>query len=446
MNFFNQFKEQFLVIWGSLKPLQRSSIVAITAILAILLIFIVYRTTAVTYVPLFSDERMKTINFEELKTYLTSAKIPYKIKDHTILVPQHQEKKIRLEFGNYQSPKAHSEKGFELYDSNTWIKGEKELQILEMRALKSQLEQDISEFENIRSAKVILDIAPQRPLSGNQAQTKASIILTLKPAARLSPQEVRAITYHVAGAIRGLKPNMIAISDTTGKLYQAIDPDSNLNVLHNEELAFEEHLKAKIDGMLAKIVGMDNFYSSIQVIMKREKEQDEKKNSLGSIESISIGVLINDSEKSLLKQNREELQKKIQNQLTNILSAYSGNVHQAVNFLEFHQSDIQVPLLQLPPPVIAISYETSEVVAIIAVIIAFISLVWAILTIINSTRATFSKNQFSKNISHSGNEESKSLEELEEKISAIQRRLKNDSHAVLNTIQLWLKEDKKINE
>src|ERR1700722_4001480 len=42
-------------------------------------------------------------------------------------------------------------KGFELFDSGTWIKGEKELQMLEMRALKGQLEIEIEKFENIKN-------------------------------------------------------------------------------------------------------------------------------------------------------------------------------------------------------------------------------------------------------------------------------------------------------
>ena len=169
-------------------------------------------------------------------------------------------------------------------------KGEKELQILELRALKGQLEQDIAHFDNIRSANVILDIPPQRPFGGGpQQKPKASVILTLRAGARISAQELRAITYHIAGAVRGITPNMVAISDTTGKLYQAIDPDADYDITRTSEITLEENLKSKIDSMLAKIAGYDHFVSNVQVMVNRDKVTQERKIYSGTVDGVNLG-------------------------------------------------------------------------------------------------------------------------------------------------------------
>lgn len=242
------------------------------------------------YVPLFTSERLQKMDVADVVSYLQGADIPYQLKgDNLVLVPPEKRYQIRMELGAYGLPKGHSGKGYELFDSNTWIKGEKELQVLELRALKGQLEQDISQFDNVRSANVIIDMPAPRPFGSVQQKPKASVILKLKPGTRLSAAEIRSITNHVSSAVRGLSPNMVAISDTTGKLYQSIDPEGDFDTLRNAELSAEEHIKAKVDGMLATIIGFNNFYTTVQVVMNREKISQERKIYSGTVEGVNLG-------------------------------------------------------------------------------------------------------------------------------------------------------------
>ena len=155
-------------------------------------------------------------------------------------------------------------KGFELFDSNTWIKGEKELQVLEMRALKGQLEQDLTRFDYIKKASVILDIPTTKGFGNPHHKTKASVILTLTPETILSLSQLKAITYHLSGAIRGLEPSMIAISDTAGKLYKAIDPNGGEEYFVDQNKALEKALEQKLNNFLIKLLGEAHFITSVQ--------------------------------------------------------------------------------------------------------------------------------------------------------------------------------------
>lgn len=290
LEFLKEIGKQLLNVWHEIKIYQKFTIVLIALFLLGMLSFLVINASSTRYASLFPANRLLISDAAEIKEYLDGSRIPYKIKgDSLILVPSSQIHRIRMDLAAVGLPKLHSGKGFELFDSSTWIKGEKELQVLEMRALKGELERDISEYENIRSSSVILDIAPPRPFGGSMYKTKASVILNIMPGARLSTSQLRAITFHIAGAVRGLLPNMIAISDTSGKLYQAIDPDGNMDMLRQSEVAYEERLKAKVDGMLSLVVGHGNFYSTVQVIMNRERVAEERRIFSGVVNGVDLG-------------------------------------------------------------------------------------------------------------------------------------------------------------
>ncbi len=226
---------QFLTIWKDIKPLQKLAVLAVVFFVTIVLGIFVLKA----------------------KEKRNSEKKNQAIEDQL------------LELG---ASNASERKGFELFDTNTWIKGEKELQVLEMRALKGQLETDIAGFDQIKSASVILDMAPGKSFGAKQYKTKASVILTLMPGARLSLSQMRAITNHLAGAVHGLEPNMIAISDTTGKLYKAIDPDGEAEFISNAALEFEEHLEQKIGSLLSVLVGEEHFFATVQAMMEKGDE------------------------------------------------------------------------------------------------------------------------------------------------------------------------------
>ena len=300
---------QLASIWKNIKIYQKFTVVLVVLSLVTLLTVLTVKAASTRYTPLFSPQRLMITDAAEVKAFLESENIAYKLSgDTVILVPSDKIHRIRMELAALGLPKLNTGKGFELFDSNTWIKGEKELQILEMRALKGELEKDITEYDNIKTASVIIDVPPPRPFGGSLYKTKASAILGLMPGARLNASQLRAITYHISGAIRGLTPNMVAISDTTGKLYQSFDPNGDFDTLKSSEIALEERLKSKIDGMLSMVVGHDNFYSTVQVTMNRKKMSRERKIFSGDIDGIKLGdpVLISVTESGM---NMKEVEK-----------------------------------------------------------------------------------------------------------------------------------------
>ncbi len=254
---------QFVTLWNRAKPMQKAVITTLFLSLIGFCTLLLMRASSSQYVTLYPQGALSHVESQEVKSYLESSQIPFQEKNG-IQVLDEQVERIRMELISLGIGKHEQGKGFELFDTNTWIKGEKELQVLEMRALKGQLEHDLAGFENIKHANVILDLAPSRTFGSQAHQTKASVILTLMPQTHLSSSQLRAITCHLAGAVRGLEPHMVAISDTKGHLYQAIDPDHEEQAV-DRRLILEEEVQQKIEALLSTIMGSGHFHSSVQL-------------------------------------------------------------------------------------------------------------------------------------------------------------------------------------
>ena len=90
-----------------------------------MLSFLVMNAASSRYVPLFPSERLLVSDAAEVKEYLDGLRVAYQLKSDTlILVPEKDIHRLRMDLASIGLPKMHSGKGFELFDSNTWIKGE----------------------------------------------------------------------------------------------------------------------------------------------------------------------------------------------------------------------------------------------------------------------------------------------------------------------------------
>lgn len=212
--------------------------------------------------------------------------------------------------------------GFALFDTNTWMKGEKELQMLEMRALKGELERDIATFDNVKKASVILDLVPQKLFGEMKDKSKASVILSLEEEAEITHSQLCAITYHLAGAVHGLEPNRITISDSRGKLYKAMHLEGEEILFRDPIMSIEEHLTEKITKVMNKIVGKGGFHFSLNILKEAP---------------IALALLVEQ------KRGDRELKASIENQLRTLLRGVHGEPVITIDFITFEKAILPSP-------------------------------------------------------------------------------------------------------
>jgi hypothetical protein len=247
-----------LVVKASLK--QKILFASFSTALILLVSSLFFYSYQTNYTALYQENALSFHEKTERRHLLEEMGIPYREgKRGEIEVPKEEVEVLRTQLLSSQE----SSKGFELFDTNTWIKGDKELQVLEMRALKGQLERDLAGFDSIQSARVSFDTAPAKKFSGGTVQAKASVILTLQNKNPLSWTQLHAVTAHMAGAVRGLEPHMVAVSDTQGRLYQIPDDTTENYFSRVQRLLIAEKMQVDVRSFLDQLIGSENYHLTL---------------------------------------------------------------------------------------------------------------------------------------------------------------------------------------
>ncbi len=124
------------------------------------------------------------------------------------------------------------------------------------QALEAQLDNEIESMQGITSAQVDLVIPnTTSELFGDQVGASASVLLD--DSGTFDTSSARGIAELVAGAVQGLSDSKVTITDQTGAvLWPSSDAGTaGLLAKQSAEQAYDANMEAKINGMLAAMLG-----------------------------------------------------------------------------------------------------------------------------------------------------------------------------------------------
>ena len=163
--------------------------------------------------------------------------------------------------------------GYEIFDDADALGTTNFLQNISLiRALEGELVRSIKTIESVRTARVHL-VLPRRELfSREKQQPRASILVKMRGATRLSNEQVSAVQHLIAAAVPGLIPSRISIVDDKGSLLARgfEDKDSPAAMAAKSEerrRAFENRLARTIEALLEKTVGFGKVRAEVTADM-----------------------------------------------------------------------------------------------------------------------------------------------------------------------------------
>ena len=86
------------------------------------------------------------------------------------------------------------------------------------RAIEGELERTIQTLSEIERARVHISLPKDSVFLESKQEAKASVVVTLRTRAALSPQNGAAITYLVASAVDRLAPEAVSVIDSRGSI------------------------------------------------------------------------------------------------------------------------------------------------------------------------------------------------------------------------------------
>ena len=261
--------DQWKKILSSLSTRQRLMIVGTAvAVIVALLGFSRWRHDS-NFAPLFTG--MSADDAAAVVQKLKESGTEYRIKDGegtTILIPTDTLAETRLQMAGAGLPTT-GRAGFELFDKTNLGATEFAEHINYARAVEGELERSIRYLREVEQARVHLTFPKDSVFVDSRQPAKASVLLQLKPGAKLSSQSVLAICHLVASAVEGLTPGAVSVVDARGALLSRPRPTGSEGEMPEAVTEYREKLEremlAKIQFTLEPLLGSERFRASVAV-------------------------------------------------------------------------------------------------------------------------------------------------------------------------------------
>lgn len=187
----------------------------------------------------------------------------------TVEVPSEIVAELRLELAAAGLPKS-GRIGFELFDKASIGTTEFAEQVNYHRALEGELERSVMAIAEVESARVHLSMAKDSLFAESRQPAKASVMVKLRPGAKLAPQSVAAISHLAASAVEGLEPQAVSVIDMRGNLLnRARKAQATEGAADEASIEYRQHLERdllrKIDATLEPLVGPEKYRAGLSL-------------------------------------------------------------------------------------------------------------------------------------------------------------------------------------
>jgi flagellar M-ring protein FliF len=297
-------------VWTSIGIAQRLSISLVLLLGVSGIGLILYMGTRPDWQVLYDDLDPQTA--AQIYEQIREDKIPVRLRNfgRTILVPYRQLNDVRLRTAQSGIDVGRKGTGFELFDEVKLGLTEMQQHVGFQRALQGELERMITQLPPVESAQVVLVIPSRRVFQrSGEKRGKAAVMTTVKPGFELQPHEVSSIRHLVAGAVDGVEPMDVTVSDHRGRLLargnsgmegMPMDHDGMMEARKHIEL----ELKEKAEAILRPIVGMDSVVAMVSADIdfdriERLSEQYDAENKV----VLSERSMVEDQEKPVQKRS-----------------------------------------------------------------------------------------------------------------------------------------------
>jgi flagellar M-ring protein FliF len=217
-----------------------------------------------------------------------------------ILVPSARVAEARLQLASGGLPKS-GRIGFELFDKTNFGASEFTEQVNYHRAIEGELERSVISIREVEQARVHLTLAKDSLYTEQRQPAKASVLIKLRHAAALSPQNIAAICQLTASAVPGLQPDQVSLVDTNGNLLNRprltaageADQDSQASVEYRKSV--EHDLQTKIAQTLEPLLGAEHFRVGVSADVdstsgeQNEESYDPQKSAVASSQTTQDG-------------------------------------------------------------------------------------------------------------------------------------------------------------
>lgn len=240
------------------------------AIIGVLLIVAVWWVLRPSYVPLYK-EATEASQADILAT-LSQWQVPYRInaKEGVIEVPEEKIGAARIHLAEAGIP-TRAGVGFELFDKADYGMSEFSQKINYQRALEGELARSVMSINEVKFARVHLTLKKSGLYQSAEEQAKASVIVRLKPNTELNSKQVQGIQQLIASAVEGMTLDHVVVLDEEGRALSAGDGVAAMPERMQLASRIEAELQQKAAELLQRSFGRQGAQVSVRVLMNFDR-------------------------------------------------------------------------------------------------------------------------------------------------------------------------------
>lgn len=276
----DDWKEQSLRLWRNIGKRQKYIIIG-----SAVLVFIAILGWSLWWggrpdsVPLFTGLDAKDAG--EVAAKLKEEKIPYEIGNNgtAIMVSSKDVYKVRLDLAAQGLPRGN--KGFEIFDQNKFGTTEFQNKIYYLQAIQGELTKTIEQMAEVEKARVHIVMPEDSLYKKNEKPATASIMLKLRPSAKLSQAQVTGIVNLVAHSVQGLKPENITIVDDQAHVLNDPSQTQGSGAVSLSQLEMtkkvQDDLQKNLQSMLDQVLGQGRAAARVNVELNFDQKVTDQK-------------------------------------------------------------------------------------------------------------------------------------------------------------------------
>ena len=188
--------------------------------------------------------------------------------DSTVLVPSRSVAELRLQMATAGIPKS-GRIGYELFDRTNLGTTDFTEQVNYHRAVEGELERSVMALAEVEQARVHITFPKESVFADERQPAKASVMVKLKPGAKLSDQNAAALTQLVSSAVEGLSPDAVSVMDMRGDLLirpkKTGDGSGPSDAILEYKAKLEREALGKINSVLDPLLGSTKYRAAVDI-------------------------------------------------------------------------------------------------------------------------------------------------------------------------------------
>ena len=186
-------------------------------------------------------------------------------KSTLYLVDYTQDQKDRALLAIVRSGIVDQHIGLEIFDTGDFTSTKEDKKIRLVRAINGELARLIRKIDGIENAQVFISIPEDTMFRANKKPVTATVQVQLEPNKILDNMKVKTITNLLLGAVQGLEPEHISITDTEGNVYSSIIDGANDALSKAQEN--DKYMQQKVAMQLDRLVGKGNYVVTVSTFL-----------------------------------------------------------------------------------------------------------------------------------------------------------------------------------